>query len=112
MEKFESYESMMKWMTARGRKSSYASLAQYIEIEVERESAVLLRRAVLSDTRKQEELEAECRRDAEEHYLEEINEYLESDVPPPPLDHRTLMTYRRQPVAWAIACEIFRLEST
>lgn len=111
MEKFESYDGMLKWMTTRGRKSKYSSLVQYIEIEVEREAAVLLRRAVLSSTRTQEELEDECRQDAKEHYLEEINEYLDSDVPPPPLDHRVLMAYRRKPVAWAIASEIFRLES-
>ena len=42
----------------------------------------------------------QCTKDAEEHYLEEINYFLENEVKPSAM---TVMGYRRKPHAWAIA---------
>jgi hypothetical protein len=110
MEKFRDYDHLVSWMTARGRKSKYSPVLEYLAIEVEKEVRALMRRAVLNDVRTHEEIEQECEKDAKEHYVEEINEFLDN-WPPKPLDHRILMSYRRKPVAWAVASEIYRLET-
>lgn len=116
MEPFKNYEDLLGWMNKRGRKSGLAMTREYLEAEVEKEAQVLVRIATrtavdprstpMEDMRRDVQLYEECLADAREHYVEEINEML-ANGDPEPLNHWTMMTYRRKPVAWAVAKAIY-----
>ena len=102
--RFESYESLVKWMSERGRAGTLSIVRDELEVSVKEEAETLADLAVLRGAfqRKGKRLVEECRRDAENHFVEEINEMLESGVPET-LGHWTVLTYRRKPKVWAIA---------
>lgn len=100
---FESYLALIEWMTKRGNKAAMSSAYSYLEREVTKEAEVLADLSIANGTyrRRTKRLREECRTDAEEHYLEEINEFLAAS--PRELSHQELISYRRRPHAWAVA---------
>lgn len=102
MAAFVKYEDLEGWLTQRIRKADMSALLEYLRECVEDEMEVLLANELRSQGRKRssKKLEEQCRREAREHYVEEVSELMES---PKPMSHWTVISYRRKPKAWAIA---------
>lgn len=74
----------------------------YLEDCVEEEAEHLLESelVMMERLRRSKKLLDECRKDAQEQYVAEISEMIESDRP---MSHWTVISYRRKPKAWAVA---------
>lgn len=94
---------MRDWLTARVRKADMDTVLQYLEGCVEEEAEHLLESelVMMERLRRSKKLLDECRKDAQEQYVEEISELIESDRPI--MSHWTVISYRRKPKAWAVA---------
>ena len=102
MAAFVKYEDLEDWLTQRVRKADMSAILEYLQDCVEDETEVLLAEELRSQGRKRssKKLEEQCRREAQEHYVEEVSELMESSKP---MSHWTVISYRRKPKAWAIA---------
>tara|TARA_Y100000034_G_scaffold119963_1_gene162284 strand:+ start:540 stop:878 length:339 start_codon:yes stop_codon:yes gene_type:complete len=96
---FDTFDALQDWMDGR---PDITNVAEFLRISVDEEAKVLLDYEIETGVRARRcksALQAN-RRDAEEHFLEEINEFLQEDTD---LTHWTVMSYRRKPKAWAVA---------
>jgi len=102
---FVEYKDLEDWLTARVRKADMDAILEYLRMCVEEETEVLLADELRAQgrVRTSKKLRAQCRREAQEHYVEEISQLMESEEP---LSHWTVISYRRKPKAWAIAGQI------
>jgi hypothetical protein len=102
--KFDTYEALTSWMTQRGNKADLSSALSYLESAVSDEAETLVAMAIRNGLyqRRSEKLALESEQDAKDHYLEEINHYLE-EAHVSGLTAMELISYRRRPHAWAVA---------
>lgn len=102
MAAFVRYEDLEDWLTQRVRKADMSAILEYLQDCVEDEAEVLLAEELRSQGRKRssKKLREQCRREAQEHYVEDVSELMESSEP---MSHWTVISYRRKPKAWAIA---------
>jgi hypothetical protein len=96
------YSDLEGWLTRTARKADMSAILGYLQDCVEDEMEVLLAEELRSQGRRRssKKLVAQCRREAQEQYAEEIAEMIEGDVE---LSAWTVISYRRKPKAWAIA---------
>jgi hypothetical protein len=79
-----------------------SSILDFLRGCVEEETQVLLDTELRVQGRKRssKKLEAQCREEAREHYVEEVAEIIRSGWMPSPW---AVISYRRKPKAWAVA---------
>ena len=79
------------------------TILTYLQTCVKEETQVLLDAELQAQGRKRKskKLEAQCAREAQDHYVEEICEMVEDGISP--LNHWSVISYRRKPKVWAIA---------
>jgi len=106
--RFETYDDLCTWMGKRGRAGNLSLVRDELDRAVDEEAEVLADVAIGRGDfqRRGKKLMEECRRDAEQHFVEEINEML-ANGPPEELNHWVVLTYRRKPKVWAIAKSIY-----
>jgi hypothetical protein len=110
---FKSLTDLMAWASKRGRAGDLSGALTFLQDEISREAAVLQQRQDLMEPDKKTTLNVirqENFDDAVLHFLEEINALLRSGEQPEPINHWTVMLYRRKSAAWAIACRIYEVE--
>lgn len=100
---FESYEEMKNWLEARRRKADMDAVSTFLEECVTKEAAHLARVEMQNTGRKKTsaKLKDKCRKEAEEHFAEDVSVMLNSDNDE--LSPWAVITYRRKSKAWAIA---------
>jgi hypothetical protein len=111
---FTSLTHLRTWASKRGRSAELSGAMEFLTAEIQREALILQQRQEMLEPDKKTTLgllREENFKDAVEHFLEEINQQLEAGGPPPPINHWTVMLYRRKAAAWAIACRIYEVEN-
>ena len=101
MTKFGSYSELETYLKDR---TDLCMLLRYLLDCVKEETEVLIEREK-ELTGKVDEKQNKI--DAQEHYVEEINYFIQNDFEPTAM---TIMGYRRKPKSWAIADSIKRYE--
>lgn len=99
---FVDYEDLENWLTKRGRGADMDAILQYLQQCVKEEAEILLAEElrVSGRQRSSKKLQSQCLKEAQEHYVEEVSELIDSGWSPSPW---AVISYRRKPKAWAIA---------
>ena len=98
---FESYTDLEQYLKDH---TDLCMVRRYLADQVKEEANFLVKSKGRLTKEEKKQAQADCTKQAQEDYLEDINYYLTSDSPD--LTSMSVMGYRRKIHAWAIADQI------